>query len=257
MYDLAGDVYRFRPLTDDAARPGAAGVPQPARADRPRPARPPRGGQDRLREPHPRHRAGADRPGDGRRGQARVPPADAPGRRGAGDAGPSAPARSFRKQGLKAGPCVHLIALRLAYAEQEAKRLEGRRPAAGDHGRDADLQPPRPRRARRSSRSRSSGRRLKVRWGRAGQPMRLQTLRFNTPDDARRRRTSPGSPGWTRGLPRRDGGGVTVVCNGALLVLKTFTEITETQRTQRRRREIRLGFCLLCALCAPPSVLVF
>src|SRR5262249_36540194 len=28
----------------------------------------------------------------------------------------------FRKQGLKAGPCAHLIALRLAWAEQETKR---------------------------------------------------------------------------------------------------------------------------------------
>ena len=34
----------------------------------------------------------------------------------------------FRKQGLKAGPCVHLVALRLAYAEQEAKRLKGLAP---------------------------------------------------------------------------------------------------------------------------------
>src|SRR5262249_27377132 len=31
---------------------------------------------------------------------------------------------AFRKQGLKDGPCVHLVALRLAYAEQEAKRLK-------------------------------------------------------------------------------------------------------------------------------------
>ena len=27
--------------------------------------------------------------------------------------------------------------------------------------------------------------RLKVRWGRAGQPMRVQVLRFNTADEAR------------------------------------------------------------------------
>ena len=27
--------------------------------------------------------------------------------------------------------------------------------------------------------------RLKLRWGRAGQPMRLQAMRFNTPDEAR------------------------------------------------------------------------
>src|SRR5207247_11255230 len=34
----------------------------------------------------------------------------------------------FRKQGLKAGPCTHLIALRLAYAEQEAKRKKSGEP---------------------------------------------------------------------------------------------------------------------------------
>src|SRR5262249_29377709 len=31
---------------------------------------------------------------------------------------------AFRKQGLKGGPCVHLIALRLAYADREAKRAK-------------------------------------------------------------------------------------------------------------------------------------
>ena len=35
---------------------------------------------------------------------------------------------AFRKQGLKAGPCVHLIALRLAYAEQDGPAAQGARP---------------------------------------------------------------------------------------------------------------------------------
>src|SRR4051812_12075374 len=34
----------------------------------------------------------------------------------------------FRKQGLKAGPCVHLVALRLAYGAREADRASGRVP---------------------------------------------------------------------------------------------------------------------------------
>jgi len=40
---------------------------------------------------------------------------------------------AFRKQGLKAGPCVHLIVLRLAYADEESKRAKGAEPrqAAG------------------------------------------------------------------------------------------------------------------------------
>src|SRR5205807_8177042 len=75
----------------------------------------------------------------------------------------------FRKQGLKAGPCVHLIALRLAYAEQESKRLKGgeprqaltaetrtysRRDRSGEEVRQISL----------------ARRRVKIRWGRAGQP---------------------------------------------------------------------------------------
>jgi hypothetical protein len=90
----------------------------------------------------------------------------------------------FRKQGLKAGPCAHLVALRLAYAQQEARRAKGtdpqqaitvetrsysRRDAAGEDVVQLTLERTR----------------LKVRWGRAGQPMRLQVLRFNSADEAR------------------------------------------------------------------------
>jgi predicted DNA-binding WGR domain protein len=90
----------------------------------------------------------------------------------------------FRKQGLKAGPCPHLVALRLAYAEQEARRARGidprqaitvetrtysRRDASGENVVQVTLD-----RAR-----------LKVRWGRAGEALRLQTLRFNSADAAR------------------------------------------------------------------------
>ena len=35
----------------------------------------------------------------------------------------------FRKQGLKAGPCAHLVALRLAYGEQEARKAREAGPA--------------------------------------------------------------------------------------------------------------------------------
>jgi hypothetical protein len=90
----------------------------------------------------------------------------------------------FRKQGLKAGPCAHLVALRLAYAEQEARRAKAagmdravlvetrtysRRDAEGEDVMQVTL----------------DRTRLKVRWGRSGQPMRLQVLRFNSADDAR------------------------------------------------------------------------
>jgi len=89
----------------------------------------------------------------------------------------------FRKQGLKDGPCVHLIALRLAYAEQESKRGQGeaakqvtvetrtytRRDAQGEEIHQVSLE----------------RQRLKIRWGRTGRPSRLQTLAFDSVDDAR------------------------------------------------------------------------
>jgi hypothetical protein len=91
---------------------------------------------------------------------------------------------AFRKQGLKAGPCVHLVALRLAYAEQERKRRE-----SGDPRQAIVVQ------TRTYSRRDDKGedvfqvslerQRLKLRWGRAGEVMRLQTLRYNTVDEAR------------------------------------------------------------------------
>jgi hypothetical protein len=90
----------------------------------------------------------------------------------------------FRKQGLKAGPCVHLIALRLAFATQEAKRLAG-----GDPRQTVTVQ------TRAYSKRGPAGedvvqvtlerQHLKVRWGKAGQDMRLQTLKFNSLDEAR------------------------------------------------------------------------
>jgi predicted DNA-binding WGR domain protein len=90
----------------------------------------------------------------------------------------------FRKQGLKAGPCAHLVALRLAYGEQEARRAREAGPREG-----VTVE------TRTYSRRDEEGadvvqvtidrNRLKLRWGRAGQAMRLQVLRFNSPDEAR------------------------------------------------------------------------
>jgi hypothetical protein len=90
----------------------------------------------------------------------------------------------FRKQGLKAGPCPHLVALRLAHAEQEARRARG-----ADPGQVITAE------TRSFSRRDADGEevvqvtldraRLKIRRGRAGQPQRLQVLRFNSADEAR------------------------------------------------------------------------
>jgi hypothetical protein len=90
----------------------------------------------------------------------------------------------FRQQGLQHGPCPHLIALRLAYAAQEKDRQSGgaarakivtetrsysRRDAGGEDVYQITL----------------DRERLRLRWGRAGENLRLQQLRFNTLDEAR------------------------------------------------------------------------
>jgi hypothetical protein len=87
----------------------------------------------------------------------------------------------FRKQGIKAGPCVHLIALRLAFAEKESKK------ATSDDAvkfetrafakREGEVE-----RVVQISLERDK---IKYRWGLSGQTMRLQTMRFNSDADAR------------------------------------------------------------------------
>jgi hypothetical protein len=90
----------------------------------------------------------------------------------------------FRKQGLKAGPCTHLIALRLAHAEREAQRAKAAGPEQSVTVETRAY-------SRRDERGEDVVQvtldrlRLKVRWGRVGQPERLQVLRFNSADEAR------------------------------------------------------------------------
>lgn len=90
----------------------------------------------------------------------------------------------FRKNGLKQGPCPHLVALMILYRRQEAEKHSGkkarktvtletrtysRRKGDGEHIYQVTLN-----RAR-----------VKVRWGLRGQDMRVQNMVFNTVDDAR------------------------------------------------------------------------
>jgi hypothetical protein len=90
----------------------------------------------------------------------------------------------YRKQGLKAGPCVHLVALRLAYAAREADRASGRAPAEAITAETRAF-------SRRDAKGEDvyqvtlDRRRLKVRWGRADGPSRLQTLAFDSVEEAR------------------------------------------------------------------------
>jgi predicted DNA-binding WGR domain protein len=91
----------------------------------------------------------------------------------------------FRKHQLKEGPCEHLIALRLFEAREEVKRRESR-------GKDRDRVTIETRTyARRHVKGEDvyqlalDQKRLKVRWGLRGQDARVQSLFFNSIDDAR------------------------------------------------------------------------
>ena len=88
----------------------------------------------------------------------------------------------FRTQGLKQGPCTHLIALRLAHAVRQQKRRAGKgtaiqvetrtyskRAAGNEHVYQLSL----------------NRKRLKIRWGNVGESMRVQHLQFPTIDQAR------------------------------------------------------------------------
>jgi hypothetical protein len=88
---------------------------------------------------------------------------------------------TFRKQGIKGGPCIHLIALRLAFAEKESKK------AKSDDAVKFETRAFAKRTGEVENVVQISLERDKVkyRWGLSGQPMRLQTLRFNTEADAR------------------------------------------------------------------------
>lgn len=91
---------------------------------------------------------------------------------------------AFRKQGLTAGPCAHLVALRLAYSMEEANRKK-----SGKARRNITAE------TRAFSKRDAKGemvqqisldqKRVRIRWGLAGEKMRLQNLQFNTVDEAR------------------------------------------------------------------------
>lgn len=91
----------------------------------------------------------------------------------------------FRKHQLKEGPCEHLVALRLAQAQVENKRRQQR-----DKARDTVTVE-----TRTYSRRDNAGeevyqltlneKRLKVRWGRGGEKLRIQSLVFDSVAEAR------------------------------------------------------------------------
>lgn len=183
MYDLSGDVYRYRPLTDAPIDPARLEFRD----------RRERSAHDLLTRRGAIKIVSENRiPGTGLELTGQVTVAE--DRREyrpqmlMADEGQVTKAdctcAGFRKQGLKAGPCVHLVALRLAYAEQEARRLKGLDPrqAVTVETRTYSRRIPAGEEVYQVSLERS---RVKVRWGRDDEPRRLQTLTFDTVDDAR------------------------------------------------------------------------
>jgi predicted DNA-binding WGR domain protein len=182
MYDLASDCYRFRPLTDSPIDPSRLEF----RDRRERTAFDLLNRRDAVRIVSEDRIAGAGLELTGQVDVAEDKREYRP-RMLLTVEGQAAKAECtctfFRKQGLKAGPCVHLIALRLAYAAQEARKLQG-----DDSKRTITVE------TRSFSRRGEAGeemyqvtverRRLKIRWGLDDQHSRLQTLAFDSNEAA-------------------------------------------------------------------------
>ena len=91
----------------------------------------------------------------------------------------------FRKHQLKEGPCEHLIALRLAEAREEAARRAQRGSARSAVVIETRTYARRHEKGEDVVQIAFDRRRLKVRWGLRGQEPRVQALAFNSVDDAR------------------------------------------------------------------------
>lgn len=91
---------------------------------------------------------------------------------------------AFRKQGLKQGPCTCLIALRLTHAMREKKRREGGR-ALQSVSVETRTYSRRQRGTEQVVQISLNRKRLKVRWGDAGDQWRIQQLQFESVEAAR------------------------------------------------------------------------
>jgi hypothetical protein len=92
----------------------------------------------------------------------------------------------FRKHGLKEGPCPHLIALKLLQAELEKKRAEGRGKARGTVVVETRTYVRRHAKGEKVCQVSLDRQRFKVRWGeRSDERLRVQNLWFDSVADAR------------------------------------------------------------------------
>lgn len=91
----------------------------------------------------------------------------------------------FRKHQLKEGPCEHLVALRLAHAQVEAKRKQQRGKARDTITVETRTYSRRDRAGEQMFQLMLDQKRLKVRWGRGGGELRIQSLVFDSVAEAR------------------------------------------------------------------------
>lgn len=89
---------------------------------------------------------------------------------------------AFRQQGLKAGPCTCLVALRLTHAMRERSRASGDPRTISIETRTFSKRLPEHEQVYQVSLDRY---RLKIRWGVTGQPFRVQQFEFASVDAAR------------------------------------------------------------------------
>ena len=91
----------------------------------------------------------------------------------------------FRQQGLKDGPCTHLIALRLAHAKRDAERkASGKaRDTITMETRSYSKRTPKGELVHQVSLDRKT---VRIRWGMSGSNLRVQQLRFTSVEAARK-----------------------------------------------------------------------
>ena len=184
MYDLGRDVYRFRPLTDAPVDPTRLEFRD--RRERTAFDLLTRRGAVAIVSENRIPNAGLELTG---KVEVREDGRDYRPQMLLSDDGMAARAEctcaAFRKQGIKAGPCVHLIALRLAYAEQVARRARGEGDGTGQptmiETRSYTRRGPKGEEVYLVSWERHK---LRVRWGLEDQPARLQTLAFPSAEAA-------------------------------------------------------------------------
>lgn len=91
----------------------------------------------------------------------------------------------FRKHKLKEGPCAHLIALRVAQAQEEERRRQARGKARTSITIETRTYARRHGEAEEVCQISLDRQRLKLRWGPRGHNLRVQSLVFNTVAEAR------------------------------------------------------------------------